>query len=284
MKLIQLRRFILAFLLTVSCFSRGQTLDKAKDLKEQENDEIVVKDPHHKGTISSLNLGFRYSSILQNRGLVLYRDFQIDPTIAIFFFDDRLEFVGDSIGYRDFIYEDRIRLRTRIVSITDKPLFPSYESLRAGRPTRSDSYEWSNRAELFLPGYNDRYWGELDIGFAKDLSTHHGTYIDLQAKLKLFDFRVPGLKTKVEPNFSTSVGWGDSAHNQYLYGPSANEGSLNNFSAGLWLAFPEEADRFYPVIQLTHFEVLGQNRNAEFATGNNEGWLFSFIATYGVLE
>lgn len=85
------------------------------------------KDPHNKGLISSLNLGIRYSSLLQQRGIILYKDFQIDPVVGVFFLDDRLEFLGDSIGYRDFINEKSIRLRTRLVSLTDKPLFPSHE-------------------------------------------------------------------------------------------------------------------------------------------------------------
>ena len=44
----------------------------------------VYKDPHHKGFLSSLNLGFRYSSVLQNRGIILYRGFQIDPDFPVF--------------------------------------------------------------------------------------------------------------------------------------------------------------------------------------------------------
>lgn len=247
-------------------------------------ESVKINNPHHQGLLSSLNLGFRYSSVLENRGAILYRDFQIDPIVAAFFLDDRLEFLGDSIGYRDFVLKDRIRLRTRLVSITDKPLFPAYDSIRLGRPSRADTYEWSNQIEIFLPGYNENYKAEIDLSFAKDLFVHYGNYLNLQTKFKLFEFRIPNAKIKVEPNFFSSIGWGDSAHNQYFYGPSANSAGLNNISYGFWFAFPEEADRFYPIIKFEHFQVLDEYRNAEFSNNNSEGWLFSFIATYGVFE
>jgi hypothetical protein len=172
-----------------------------------------------------------------------------------------------------------------LVSISDRPLFPAHESIWNGSPDRPDTYEWNTRAEVFLPGYDDHYAGELDFGYAKDISQTHGNYFDLQSKVKLFQFRIPKVQTKIEPNFYASIGWGDAHHNQYFYGPSADQGGFNNLSYGLWFAFPEEADRFYPIIQMTHFEVLGsKNKSAEFSVGRNEGWLFSLIATEGLLE
>ena len=242
------------------------------------------RSPHHHGTLSSLNLGIRYSSVLENRGVIFYRGFQIDPVVGAFFFDDQVEFLGDSIGFRSFVAKDWLRLRTRLASITDEPLFPVRDEVRASSPHRRKTYEWSNRAEFFLPGYNDKYRTEVDLGYSRDISAHNGTYLDLQTKVKLLDFRIPGTQTLIEPNAYTSIGWGDASHNRYFYGPSANESGFNNFSYGLWFAFPEEADRFYPIIQLRHFQALGPNRNGEYAQGRNEGWLFSFIATYGFLE
>lgn len=241
------------------------------------------KDPHNKGLISSLNIGIRYSSLLQQRGIILYKDFQIDPVVGVFFLDDKVEFLGDSIGYRDFIYEKSVRLRTRLVSLTDKPLFPSHESVKKTFPSREDTIEWSNQIEFFLPSYDENYKAEIDFSFAKDLIAHQGHYFEVQLKTKLFDFSVPLTETLVEPNFYFSLGWGDDRHNKYFYGPSADKSELNNLSYGLWFAFPEEADRFYPIVQIKRFEVLGQNRNAEYAKNSDSGYLLSFIATYGVL-
>lgn len=237
--------------------------------------------PWHIGTLSSLNLGIRYSSVLTNRGVILYRDFQIDPVLGVFFFDDKLEFLGDSIGYRDFIYKDKVRLRSRIVSITDKPLFPDHSSIK--RHIRKDSYEWSNRVETFFPGYNESYKAELDFEVAKDFYSHKGIYLEAQSKFKLINLSL--LNTNIEPNLFGSIGWGDSKHNKHFYGQSASENGFNNISYGLRFAFPGEADRFYPIIQLTRFEIIGdKNRFAEYSFGNNKGWLFSVIATYGLLE
>ena len=242
------------------------------------------KDPHHKGLFSSVNLGIRYSSILENRGLVFYRDFQVDPILGVLLWDDRVEFLGDSLSYRDFVVGDWLRLRTRLVSISDNPLFPSIRSVRKDDLDRPDTYEWSNRAEIFLPGYNGDYLGELDVGYAKDLLRHHGTYLDTQVKVKMFSTRVPFVDTLIEPNLYSTLGWGDGQHNQYFYGSNVAHGGYNNSSYGVWIAFPEEADRNFPIVQITRFQVLGAFRSGDFAVGRNDGWLFSFIATGGLLE
>ena len=124
---------------------------------------------------------------------------------------------------------------------------------------------------------------ELDFEIARDLHAHKGFYLEAQSKIKITNFSV--LKTEIEPNLFGSIGWGDSKHNKYFYGPSAASSSFNNVSYGLRFAFPEESDRFYPIIQLTRFKVIGdKNRFAEYSEGNNQGWLFSVIATYGFLE
>ncbi len=240
--------------------------------------------PHNTGLVSSVNLGIRYSSLLRNRGLVYYRDFQIDPAISVFFLDDRVEFVGESIGYRDFVYSDVLRLRTQLVSISDQPLFPKYASIRDGIVRRPKTYEWANRVELFLPGYNDQYQAELDFGVAKDISIHHGHYLDVLGKVKLFDFKAPLINYRIEPNVFVNIGWGDAAHNQYYYGPSMYKSGLNNISYGLWFAFPEDSDRFYPIIQITRFDTIGDFKAGEYAVGRNQGWLFSVIATHRFIK
>lgn len=245
----------------------------------------VFAEAHHQGTLSSINLGVRYSSVLQSRGVIFYPDFQVDPVVGIFLFDDKVEYLGDSLGYRDFVYKNILRLRTRLVSISDDPLFPNHRSVQGGNPNRSDTVEWSNRAELFLPGYNDQYKTEIDFEYSKDIAETWGQYVSVQSKVKILDFTVPRFATEVEPNLFLSVGWGDWRHNQYFYGSSAKSDGLNNISYGLWFAFPNESDRYYPIIQLTGFEVLGdKNKNGAFARGSNQGLLFSFIATAGILN
>lgn len=244
----------------------------------------VLKDPHNEGLISSLNLGFRFSSVLQNRGVILYRDFQIDPVIAVFFLDDRVEFLGDSIGYRDFLFKDWLRLRTRLVSLSDNALFPDNESISNSSPDRPNTYEWTTTVEFFVPGYNDDYFAEVDFSYSKDLKETYGNYLELQTKMKLFDFREPLGNTLIEPNLFASVGWGDAAHNEYFYGPDVDKNGFNNLAYGLWFAFPEESDRFYPIIQIRRFQTIGDFKDGVLAKGRDEGWMLSFIATYGFLD
>lgn len=241
------------------------------------------KGPHHKGLVSSLNLGVRYSSVLQNRGIIYYRDFQIDPVLGLFFLDDRVEFLGDSLGFRDFVAGDWLRWRTRLVYLTDKPLFPAHDSIKAGAPQRSDTYEWENSLEIFFGGYSSRYFAELDFRYSKEIGDKYGHYLESQLKVKITDFRVPGTGVKIEPHVFGALGMGDYHHNRHFYGPGAHDG-INNYAYGLWFAFPEEADRYYPIIQIRRFETVGRARDGAYAKGRDEGWLFSFIATYGFLE
>ncbi|MBC7742580.1 MAG: hypothetical protein H7061_10310 [Bdellovibrionaceae bacterium] len=239
--------------------------------------------PPHKGTISAINVGARFSSVSQSRGVVLYRDYQIDPVISLFFFDEKIAFFGSSMHYQQFIVDDRVRFRTRLVSINDNPLFPNHESVSKGDPDRKSTYEWSNGVDLFFPGYNDDYQGEIELSLSKDLTLHGGNYVSLVGKVKLFEFTT--LNTRVEPNFVGTTGWGDRAHNEYLYGPSDREAGINNVSYGIWLAFPDRADRYYPIVQLMRYQVVGDShRNAEYARDRNEGFLFSVIATYPLLH
>lgn len=243
---------------------------------------------HHQGTISSFNIGARYSSLSQRRGVVFYRDFQIDPVLSASFFDDRLEFLGESLGYRDFIYSNIVRLRTQVLSVSDNPRFPSKAAYKSGMPDRPNTYEWSNSLEIFIPGYDfsssQNHIAEFDLKFAKDISQHHGHYFEILGKIKLWARHSSLLKQIIEPNFVFSVGVGDKAHNHYFYGRNDEAHGINNISYGFWLAFPDESDRYFPIVQLMRFSVTGDHKNAEYAEGRNEGILFSFILAYKTLE
>ena len=100
--------------------------------------------PHNEGLLSSINLGVYYQSVIAKRGVTFYDDFEINPTIAFFFFDDRLEFLGDSIGYRDFVIPDQLRLRTRLSYVNDDPFFPAREERRRSFVNRENTYEIIN--------------------------------------------------------------------------------------------------------------------------------------------
>lgn len=241
-------------------------------------------DPHHQGTWSSLKLGARFSSILQRRGVVLYGDYQIDPIISAYFLDDKLEFFGDALSYRDFfLNSSSIRYRITASSISDNPIFPSHSSIKSNYVDRENTYEISAGLEFFLASYDKDYWGEFDLSFSKDMKAHKGYYITAQSKIKISEIEM--FHKKIEPHAVLRIGLGDENHNRYFYGPTANADGLNNWAYGIMLEFPEDADRLVPVIQLMRFETLGADRkNASYAKDHDEGFLFSAIATANFLN
>lgn len=246
------------------------------------NSSARAEDPWNIGILSSINLGTRFSSILELRGATFYDHLQFDPVIGIFMFDDRFEFLGDSVGYRDFISGRWLRARTKFNRISDKPLFPRSSSLIGVRNTRRDSIEWSSSLEFFLPAYDDTYSQEIDLNFSQDLEAHHGQYFEIKSKTKIIDFKAPLLDVKVEPNFVASLGWGSSEHNGYFYGNNEAVSGFNNIAYGIQFAFPETADRNYPIILIEGYSVLNAQRKGNLLLDKADGVLIQFIATFGV--
>lgn len=249
-------------------------------------DALAEYQPSNKWkSVSGVKVGAKFFSIWESRGVIQYNDFQLAPAIAVFMFEDRFEFLTSSVSYRDFIYKDKIRLRTRFQAISDNPIFPKHDSIKDIYPDRENSWEWVNRAEFFIPGYNEDYISEFDFGIHKDLKAHHGLYYELTGKLKLFTFQNTLLRTSmVEPNLIVTVGYGDKRHNEYYYGALDSEG-LNNLSYGVWFHFNDLSDRNNPVITVKHFEVLGdKNKNAILARDRNNGWAATFTYTHDLLK
>ena len=146
------------------------------------------------------------------------------------------------------------------------------------------TYEIANGFELFLPGYNSNYRAEISLMHYKDIKVHRGDYFELQTKVKLFDFKTPLSSARLEPNLVYTTGLGNSRHNNYAYGAGGEAGDLTYHSLGIWVAIPEVVDRFYPNLQLTYFETASSQRNGVFAKDRNHGILFSFIASFSVLD
>lgn len=235
-------------------------------------------------SVSAVKVGARFYSIWESRGVVQYADYQLLPIVAVLMFEDDLEILPSYISYRHFLYEDKIRFRTRLQKISDNPVFPKHESIETIYPDREDSSEWVNRLEFFLPSYAD-YTGEIDLGIHKDLVAHHGLYVELMGKLQLLTFENTFLKkTTIEPNLFFALGYGDKKHNEYYYGVVDSEG-VNNISYGLWINALTVADRNNPTIILKRFEVLGdKNKNGILARDRNEGWAFQFTYTHDLLK
>ena len=90
--------------------------------------------------VSGLKAGAKFFSIWESRGVIQYNDFQLVPVVALFMFEDRFEFLTSSVSYRDFVYEDKIRLRTRLQAISDDPIFPKHDSIKDIYPNREGSW------------------------------------------------------------------------------------------------------------------------------------------------
>lgn len=240
--------------------------------------------PLRKGILSTASIGARSSSLLTHRGVITYDDFQVSPFLVLIFFDEKVEYLGDSIGFRDFIAGDYLRFRTRLQYVSDTPFLPRNKNIEARGTNREDTYEWSNGLELFVPGYGKNYLAELSLMHFKDIKIHRGEFIEFQSKIKLFDFKTGFSKARLEPNFVYTTGWGDRRHNDYAYGSKKSTGSNTYNSYGLWVAIPEVVDRYYPNLQLTYFETSKSHRDGSFAKKRDQGVLFSFIASFSVLD
>ena len=224
--------------------------------------------------IKDLSLGIHYASLKENRGVVSYDDFQIDPVITFEFLNPDFEFEGDSISYKKFIKPDNILYRTRIVYINDLPFFPNKHNIGNSFHHRQTSYEWSHRFEYYFNSYNEKYWAEIDLEYDKDTITHHGNYFTLESKLKLFTYKV------FEPNLFLGLGLGDKKNNNYYYGPDSTNFGLSDFRAGINLLIPKYVDRFYSVADIHYFSVLNdQNKNAVYAKTKHNGIICTISLT-----
>ena len=240
-------------------------------------------EPLRTGLVSTASLGVVASSLMNHRGVVTYDDFQVSPFLVFIFFDEKVEFLGNSIGFRDYIAGDFLRFRTRLQYVSDTPYIPRNKTIEARGTQREDTYEVANGLEFFFPGYNSEYLSEISLMHYKDIKIHRGDYLELQAKIKLFDFKTGLSKAKLEPNLVITTGWGNARHNRYAYGTSNTNGETYR-SYGLWIAIPEVVDRFYPNMQLTYFETASNQRQGDFARNRDHGVLFSFIASVSVLD
>ena len=97
-------------------------------------------------------------------------------------------------------------------------------------------------------------------------------------------FQSDFLNKKVEPNLVLGIGIGDKAHNHYYYGPDDNATTFTDYAAGVWCAFPDDADRFFPIVQLMYFAVNQDHRDALYAKNHNSGYLASVIYTVRIFN
>lgn len=227
-------------------------------------------------------MGGGFANLMEKRGVIYYKDFQVAPVVAAYFFDRRVEYLTDSIGYRQFLIEDKLRWRSSIHYINDDPVFPKHKAFMHQAVDRAGTFEWMNRLEFYFPTYS-QYQGEFDIGLGKDLKEHSGIYLEFSGKIKVFEKTWNIISDdRSEVNLFATVGYATQEHNEYLYGLGAREG-FTHLSTGIWINFPDRADRYTPIVMIKYFEVLdSQNRNASWAQNNNHGIMVTLVGALPV--
>ncbi len=233
------------------------------------------------GKLFTLATGAKFSNDLVRRGALLYDGVQASPLIYLGMFDERIQFFGMSLELTDFVASDVLRLRTKINSVSDRPLFMTAGPLTA-RNARESSWEWTTRVEAFFPNFKTT-WYQIDLAYSKDIKAHGGHYLELTARVTLGRFRFENEKPSIQPQFFATLAWGDGRHNDYLYGTSGQLGGLNHVAYGFMLVSPSRIDPHFPVVTFYRYDVLGDANRAGSLLSQYAGFHLDVTVAFGIL-
>ena len=208
----------------------------------------------------SAAVGIQAKSLLHKRGIVTYGSHQIVPIYSLQLYYPELLLAGSAIYYKlSMSDETLLRARINFNATEDDPLYSTQES-KHERVKRRETTEF----DLFIEKYfkDDSF---LRTQFSRDLNAHEGYYFEFFGRLSLVDLMTPTeSKPLVDVGIFSSVGYGSSAHNQYLYGQGADGDSWNNIEYGISVTSPKVIDSFWPTFQLSEFQILGDNKNGSY--------------------
>ncbi|MCB0356875.1 MAG: hypothetical protein KDD40_07705 [Bdellovibrionales bacterium] len=225
-------------------------------------------------------VGGQYQSILQKRGIVTYKGYQVLPIYSIQLWNPNLLVAGSSLYYTHILVnpKHRFRLRLNLDSTLDRPLYytSEKENERIRREETSEFdifYEWRRS--------NDDH---IRLQFSQDLVAHNGFYTELYFHKKLFNLLMAkNNKALLQPGVFAALGGGNKNHNEYLYGVGASHYSLTNLQYGFAVTSPSAIDVFWPTFKITRFELLGEeNRRASYVR-EREGWQVELLFAFRVL-
>jgi hypothetical protein len=204
----------------------------------------------------TLALGAQANSLIYKRGIITYEGYQVVPIYSVSLFRKDLFIAGSALYYNlEIINKIRLLSRLNINATKDEPLCITDE--KEEERVRRDK---TNEFDLFLQ-YDFTHSSYIRLEYSKDLVAHHGEYTALHLR---YDFKDSGAPTLIQPGLFVSLGQGDKAHNEYLYGAGADSG-LNNIEYGFSIISPKAIDNFWPTLKITRFEILGnENRDATF--------------------
>ncbi len=235
----------------------------------------------YEGKTVSLAVGAKLLTDIVRRGARIYDGVQASPIVYVGLFDDRIQFLVNSLEYADFVYSDIVRLRTKIGSISDRPLLKTAGPLTI-RNSRQSSWEWTTRAEVFFPNYK-LYWGQIDLSFSKDIKAHGGHYLELTGRVTLARLYFENDKPKLQPQFFATLGWGDGRHNEYLYGTAGQVAGFNHVAYGLMIVAPARIDPHYAILQLYRYDVLGGANRSGALVSQTSGYHLDVTFALGIL-
>jgi len=231
------------------------------------------------GKLFSLALGAKASTGTVVRGARTYDGLQLSPVFYLGFFDERVQIFGTSLELNDFIWSDKLRARTKIGLLSDKPFlkFDGPTDIRASRPS---SLEWTSRLELFLPSF-EQTWFQLDLVFAHELKEHKGNYVELVGKLTLARLWLEKKLPLVEPQLFMAVGYGDKAHNSLWYGRPS--GGSTHAEYGFSVVSPARIDRHYPIFRFYRYDVWGNPPTGPgLLLGHRSGYQLEAQIAFGI--
>jgi hypothetical protein len=221
-----------------------------------------------------LSAGLRGSNLTQFRGAVFYDAWQVVPVVYLGLLDHQIQFLGNSLEYVSVPAtndEARLRLRTKVNSVTDDPLYVTTQK-RGIRNTRPTAYEWMTTMEYFFSSKKSDSFGEINSRVAYDLKTHHGLYGELQFKYLIGKFIERNQKYLLQPQPFVTVGYGSADHNRHYYGPEADLPSLTHLQFGMNFLLMPGFDSAYPAFSVQRFQVLGSNRSGQTLDGVTSGY------------
>jgi len=205
------------------------------------------------GKLFSLALGGKLGSGVVQRGARTYDGIQASPVIFLGFFDERVQLVGTSLEFQDFIVADIVRGRSKLSFISDDPFLKTAGAvdIRSSRPT---TLEWMTRLELFLPSFATP-WVQFDLAYARELKEHRGSYFELTGRATLARLFPEKGKARFEPQLFVTLGFGDTGHNDFWYGAGAGSG-FTHVEYGIAVVAPARIDRHFPVFRFYRYDLL----------------------------
>jgi hypothetical protein len=223
-------------------------------------------------------VGFQAASLLHKRGIITYEGWQALPLISVQLFHPDWLIAGSALYYTNHFSQNWIlRGRLNIDATGDSPLYETGEKEidRVRRETTSE-------LDIYLE-YRTLGQSFVRLQYSQDLMAHKGYYAELYGRVALIDFlEQDNGRALLQPGFFAAVGGGNSTHNQYLYGAGADGLGLNNIEFGLSVTSPSVIDVFWPTLQISHFQILGDgNRHGAFVQ-EQSGWSAQLLAAFRV--